>query len=205
MVPSSRQAVCDDWPVSHLPRSEYVAQELGNVISIRLSGGLTMQLRIRGLRILVLLAASLVIAVLASRAQAPEQLQRSDYGAIALVLKQELSATGNRAIKPVCVRGPLTKTPPRALLHYLNDSGTRVNGPNACYPHEAPPHGLEIALNHFTHGPGSSLSVTVETGDLTTKPGVHTGELLRLGTYQLEQSDDHQWRIVSYTNELPDK
>jgi hypothetical protein len=135
-------------------------------------------------------------------AQAREQLRRNDYGAIALVLKHELSATADRAVKPVCIRGPVAKTPPRSLLQYLIQAGIEVSGPNACYLHGAP-RGMEVRLSNFRRGLDSSLSISVETGRSTPEPGVHVGELLRLGTYQLKQTDNNKWEIVSYTNERP--
>lgn len=151
----------------------------------------------------MLAVALLTIAIPVSEIRAEEELRSDDYGAITAVVRQELSAVGKRLIRPVCLRGPVTKVPPKSLFMYLSRAGVDVREPNECYPAEGSPRGLEISLSALKRE-DSSLTITVETGDITPRPGVHVGELLRLGTYELKEAEDHTWKIVSYKNARPD-
>jgi hypothetical protein len=159
---------------------------------------------VRFYRIGAVLLAIAVSTIAISEMRAEEELRSEDYGAIMVVVRQELSAVGKRLIRPVCLRGPVTKVPPKSLFVYLSSAGVDVREPNECYPAEGSPRGLEISLSSLKRGKDSSLRITVETGDITPRPGVHVGELLRLGTYELREAEDHTWKIVSYKNARPD-
>ena len=152
---------------------------------------------------LVLAFFTLVVFASTSEPQAKEPLRRSEYGAFALVCKRELSALGETSRHPMCVHVPPSKIAPASLLKYLRSSGVPVSASTACYPKGELPRGLEISVREIRRGPGLSLSIKVETGDITIKPDSHFGELLRFGTYRLSRTSGHQWSIVDYVDEMP--
>jgi hypothetical protein len=41
----------------------------------------------------------------------------------------------------------------------------------------------------------------VAAGDLTLRPGLHVGILLRRGTYHFKQNEAREWQITGYTKE----
>lgn len=150
-------------------------------------------------QILAFLAMAIVPTTLMPQTEEP--LQPSEYRAFALICKQELSALGEKMVRPICVQVPPSKGTPKSLIKYLRSMNIPVRDGRACYPPGQLPLGSEIRIWEIKRGPGKQLAIKVETGNLTPEPGAHVGDLLRLGTYRLTKSDKQAWSIDRYDDE----
>jgi len=63
------------------------------------------------------------------------------------------------------------------------------------------PHGLLMDIDKVQHSSGGVISMHVEIGDLTLRPGVHVGLTLRRGSYKLKQNEAGEWQVVDYKKE----
>jgi len=146
---------------------------------------------------------------LAREQSAPQRLGPDEYGTIALIYNQELSALGTGALYPICIDGAAS-IPIKPLLQYLRKGGFEVSYPSLCEPARAPggqhhpkdyPHGLRIFIDKLQRDPAGRISVHVASDDLTLRPGEHVGTTLRQGTYLFKQNETGEWQITSYTKE----
>lgn len=128
-----------------------------------------------------------------------EKSQSAEYGAVLLVCRAELHAVSGRVISPLCVSVPPDGGTPESLLSYLPLHGIAVDKMSACYPRGELSRGLEIRLRQLKRSPEGQLEMTVETGDLTFRPGIHFAEALRFGTYRRKQNEACKWTILNYT------
>ena len=118
---------------------------------------------------------------------------------MALVSRGELSALGDRAAVPICIRVPPKKTPPEPLIRYLQSVGVPVSHQKDCYPRGEYPRGVEINISDLRRSNVSQLDLTVDTADITLGRDVHFATPLREGTYHLKQDDKGEWTIIGYT------
>jgi len=152
----------------------------------------------------------LTFAAMASGGQgAPQGLKSDEYDGVALIYNQELSALGKRALFPICIGMP-SGMPTEPLVRYLRKGGFEISDEAVCEPAIAPggqhhpkdyPHGLRIFIDKFQREAGGVISMRVEAGDLTVRPGEHLAQLLRRGTYHLKQNEAGKWQIADYTKE----
>jgi len=159
-----------------------------------------MKQHVLAVAILVLVFDGLGSGVGGSLDQAREELRRDEYGAFAVVCKEELAAIGEKGTRPLCVRVPPTKTPPKALLIYLKKAQVPVSLQGACYPRNRAPRGMEILLEEIRRSPGPALELTVDTANHTPEPGEHLIMPLRLGIYRLTRTAEGSWVVVSYSD-----
>jgi len=140
---------------------------------------------------------------------APQGLKPDEYDGVALIYNQELSALGKRALFPICIGMP-SGMPTKPLVRYLRRGGFEISDEAVCEPAMVPggqhhpkdyPHGLRIFIDKFQREAGGVISMRVEAGDLTVRPGEHLAQLLRRGTYRLEKNEGGKWQIVGYTKE----
>ena len=114
------------------------------------------------LGVAMLACAGLVSSQRASHAQADEELRPEEYGAFAAVCDRELTAVGEKATRPLCVRVPPRKSPPERLLRYLRMARVPVSAQRACYPRHQLPRGMEISLEKIRRLPGPILELKVD-------------------------------------------
>ena len=148
-------------------------------------------------------------AAMASAQGAPQRLRPDEYSTVALIYNEELSALGERALFPICIDLP-AGIPTKPLLQYLRRGGFLVSDEVMCVPAMAPggqhhpkdyPHGLLISVGSIQRDAEGALSMHVDAGDLTLRPGEHLATLLRRGTYHFKQDDAGEWKIISYAKE----
>ena len=171
-----------------------------------------MQRRI-ALFVLTLMMTGLMSGTLASAQNTSQRLSPAEYDSIALIYNSELSALGERALFPICI-DMLSGIPIKPLLQYLHRRGFEVSDPSLCEPAMAPggqhhpkdySHGLRIFVDKPMHDSGGLVSMHVETGDLTVRPGEHLARTLRRGTYHLKQDESRKWQITGYIKEYDSK
>ena len=154
------------------------------------------------LGVAMLACAGLVSSQRASHAQADEELRPEEYGAFAAVCDRELTAVGEKATRPLCVRVPPRKSPPERLLRYLRMARVPVSAQRACYPRHQLPRGMEISLEKIRRLPGPILELKVDTASNQPQPAEHVVVPLRLGTYRLKRDAAGTWVVVDYANDL---
>ncbi len=163
--------------------------------------------------VLILTTVSLADICVGSAQTNPQRLRSDEYASVALIYNQELLELGKRALYPICIDVP-SGIPIKPILQYLRKGGFEVSDPFLCEPGMAPggqhhpkdyPHGLRIFIDKPLRDSGGLLSMHVETGDLTLRPGEHVGTMLRRGTYHFKQNETREWQIVSYTKEYDSK
>jgi hypothetical protein len=156
---------------------------------------------------LTLLIAGVATGAFSSRPSNP--LRPDEYDAVALIYNSELAALGQRALYPICIELP-TGVSVKPLLQYLSKAGYVISDPTICEPAMASagqhhpkdyPHGLRIFVGEPQRENSGVLSLTVDAGDLTLRPGVHFAALLRKGKYVLKRNASGEWGIVSYAKE----
>ncbi len=157
----------------------------------------------------ILAISALAVCATASAQDAPQRLRPDEFNAVALIYNSELSALGERALYPICI-DTLVGVPVRPLLQYLRKYGFQVSDPSICEPgigrggHYHPkdwPHGLRISIEKLPPNAEGLLSIRAAAGDLTIRPGVHFGTLLRSGTYHFKRSETQDWEIAGYTKD----
>ncbi|MGB2677080.1 MAG: hypothetical protein WAN12_08370 [Candidatus Acidiferrum sp.] len=158
---------------------------------------------------LLLTLSSLINAAPASSQTAPDQLRPDEYDTVALIYNQELSELGERALYPICI-DMLSGVHTKRLVRYLRSGGFEISDSTLCEPATAPggqhhpkdyPHGLRIFIDKLQLDARGALSMQVAAGDLTLRPGLHVGILLRRGTYHFKQNEAREWQISGYTKE----
>jgi hypothetical protein len=149
----------------------------------------------------------------ASAQTSPQRLRPDEYDSVALIYNYELSALGNRALFPICIDMP-SGIPIKPLLQYLRRGGFEVSDPSLCEPAMAPggqhhpkdySHGLRIFIDKPQRDSGGLVSMHVETGDLTVRPGEHFALTLRRGTYHFKQNEARERQITEYAKEYDSK
>jgi len=158
---------------------------------------------------LILAMSGLMNATSASAQSAPGQLRPDEYDTVALIYNQELSELGERALYPICIDMP-SGVHTKRLVRYLRSGGFEISDSTLCEPATAPggqhhpkdyPHGLRIFIDKLQRDPGGVLSMQVAADDLTLRPGLHVGILLRRGTYHFKQNEAREWQTTGYTKE----